>query len=146
MGKQIYHGLTVAIPRPFFNPNLRTLIRGEKKLALLTIGVRKSVRRASIGPCSVLLAPIKKIPTSPPPFFFSLLTIDSQKEKLKIKMSRIKFLKNLIAINSTKLFQKNPRFLYFVQVCPQKFKERCFKILPSYLAFSQIWLKSLFHT
>jgi hypothetical protein len=87
MGKQIYHGLTVAIPPA---PNLHTLIRGEKKPALLTVGVRKSVRRASIGPCSVLLAPVKKIPTSLF-FFFALLTIDSQKEKLKIKISRIIF-------------------------------------------------------
>jgi hypothetical protein len=102
MGKQIYHGLTVAIPPA---PNLHTLIRGEKKPALLTVGVRKSVRRASIGPCSVLLAPVKKIPTSLF-FFFALLTIDSQKEKLKIKISRIIFFKNSIAINSNKVFQK----------------------------------------
>jgi hypothetical protein len=74
---------------PLFNRNLHTLIRGEKMLALLTVGVRKSVRRASIGPCSILLAPVKKIPTSPFFFFLTLLTIDSQKEKLKIKISRI---------------------------------------------------------
>jgi hypothetical protein len=59
-----------AIPRPFFNPNLHTLIRGEKKLALLTVGVRESVRRASVGACSVLLAPVNKIPTSLCFFFF----------------------------------------------------------------------------
>jgi hypothetical protein len=78
-------------------------------------------------------------------FVFSLLTIDSQKEKLKIKMSRIKFSKNLIAINSTKIFQKKSQISILCSSISAKNKERCFKILPSYLAFSQIWLKSLFH-